>query len=73
LFAIHGDYQIEWHTESYNAVGCGGEIALGALAVLAHTNLEPLLILERALTVAEQFSGGVRGPFHYVTTTRQNN
>jgi len=71
LFAIHDDYQIEWHTKPYNAVGCGGEIALGALDVLIDTNVEPLLILERALTVAEQFSSGVRGPFHYVTSTRQ--
>jgi ATP-dependent protease HslVU (ClpYQ) peptidase subunit len=66
LFRIECDYQVGEALDGYDAIGCGGEVALGALfATLSHPPRERL---EIALRAAERFSAGVRAPFHYETT-----
>jgi len=68
LFTVHSDFQIGWGVDQYDAVGCGEDIAKGAInALLAHTSLAPAAIINRALTAAENHSGGVRGPFHFMS------
>ena len=61
LFCVEGDYQVEEHVLPYHAVGCGTEIALGAL--FANGHLKPEERVRQALEAAEQFSAGVRRPF----------
>jgi hypothetical protein len=63
LFRIEGDYQVGEPVDGYDAVGCGGAIALGALHATAGLGLPPKTRVGMALRAAERFSGGVRGPF----------
>jgi ATP-dependent protease HslVU (ClpYQ) peptidase subunit len=63
LFTIHGDYQVARAADGFAAVGCGDEIALGALFATAGADLSPRRRVLTALRAAERFSAGVRGPF----------
>ena len=66
LFNIGGDYQVGENSEGFDAVGCGDNLALGALyATRGHPDPRERLLL--ALETAERFSAGVRGPFHIET------
>lgn len=69
LFSIQNDYQVGESSLPYDAVGCGESYALGSLFT---TKLkEPKARIRMALSAAEQFSGGVRGPFKIVEEKRQ--
>lgn len=62
LFHIESDYQVGENIISYDACGCGKELALGSL--YSTENLEnPYKRIELALMAAEQFSAGVSRPF----------
>lgn len=63
LFCVETDYQVGEPATGYAAVGCGDEIALGALYATALAGLPPKKRIEIALQAAEQFSAGVRAPF----------
>jgi hypothetical protein len=63
LFTIEDDYQVGASADGYAAVGCGSEIALGALFATARTRMAPERRIVVALQAAERFSAGVRGPF----------
>jgi hypothetical protein len=63
LFIVEEDYQVAASTDGYAAVGCGGELALGALYATARTRISPERRVMLALQAAERFSAGVRGPF----------
>jgi len=63
LFTIYGDYQVASAADGFAAVGCGDQIALGALYATAATRMKPRARLLVALRAAERFSAGVRGPF----------
>ncbi|HZN70319.1 MAG TPA: hypothetical protein VFC00_01345 [Micromonosporaceae bacterium] len=63
LFAVYEDYQIARAADGFAAVGCGNEIALGAMYATARTGLGPRKRIRIALRAAERFSAGVRGPF----------
>jgi ATP-dependent protease HslVU (ClpYQ) peptidase subunit len=60
LFCIESDYQVRESTFPYDAVGCGADIALGAMF---STEGMPENRILNALEAAEQFSAGVRRPF----------
>jgi len=63
LFRIDRDYQVGEAADGFDAVGCGHELAQGAM--YANRTGEPLERLRVALEAAERFSAGVRGPFHF--------
>lgn len=63
LFRIDSDYQVGEATDGFDAVGCGCEIAQGAM--FANPAGKPQDRLRIALEAAERFSAGVRGPFHF--------
>lgn len=63
LYTIHGDYQVATAADGFAAVGCGDQVALGALYATAGTGLKPKARVKLALRAAERFSAGVRGPF----------
>src|SRR6187549_1735899 len=69
LFDIGGDYGVGMNVLGYDAVGCGGIIAQGALH--ATKGMPPRQRITRALSAAVQHSSGVRGPFHILTTKEQ--
>ena len=63
LFTIDSDYQVGQPEDSFAAVGCGEDIALGALFATQGQG-DPRDRVLTALRAAERFSAGVRGPFH---------
>lgn len=67
LFEIASDYQVGENLDGYAAVGCGSQVALGAMyaAPLVAT---PYHRIKTALEAAERFSAGVRAPFAIVRT-----
>ena len=60
LFFVGNDYQLGIPTDGFIAVGCGDQIAHGALYA---TSGDPEERVRTALLAAERFSAGVRGPF----------
>lgn len=66
LFFINEDYQVGEPADPYAAVGCGADIALGALHATESTGLTPPDRLDAAMRAAQRFSNGVRGPFSFV-------
>jgi hypothetical protein len=62
LFGIQDDYQVARQADRFDAVGCGYEIARGALFATEHMSGRNRV--QMALEAAERFSAGVRGPFH---------
>lgn len=63
LFAIYDDFQVRVPKLPYAAVGCGDQIALGAMFASDHVQ-EGSERVGLALRASERFSAGVRGPFH---------
>lgn len=65
LFFVDSDYQVGEPSDGYDAVGCGRELARGAL--FATQGQDPETRISIALRAAQHFSAGVRGPFHVVS------
>jgi hypothetical protein len=74
LFSIEDDYQVTESIDNYRSVGCGMYYALGSLETTdkATPTWSTKERLSTALTVAEKYSGGVVGPFNYVSTETHN-
>ena len=70
IYEIENDYQVGVRTGEFNSVGCGFELALGAMYTAASINEEidgePLA--ELGLEAAAKYSAGVCPPFNYVVT-----
>ena len=64
LFKICSDYQVAKTVLSFDACGCGASYALGALYIMTQMSISPENKIEKALLTAQQFSCGVREPFH---------
>ncbi|MEU0100396.1 hypothetical protein [Streptomyces sp. NPDC006267] len=71
LFSVWDDYQVAEHADGYAAVGCGDEIALGALHATANLGLAPRARLNAALAAADHHSAGVTGPYSYVSAPKK--
>ena len=70
LFRVDNDYQVGEAADGYDAVGCGEDIARGALFASTGKSLDRL---RAALEASERFSAGVRGPFHFETLAANDN
>lgn len=64
LFEIGEDYQVGEPLCGYAAVGCGREVAMGAL--YATPDASPKERIRKALAAASAFSAAVRPPFHVI-------
>lgn len=60
LYEVRSDYQVARFSDSIAAVGCGFELALGAMFA---TSGNPKARIRTALKAAEAFNAGVRSPF----------
>jgi len=68
LYQVEGDFQIGKSTYNFDAVGCGFELALGCLyGICNNKKLNPKEKIIKALEAAQEFSAGVRGPFHIIS------
>jgi ATP-dependent protease HslVU (ClpYQ) peptidase subunit len=70
LYTIDSDFQIGHMHGGFSAVGCGAQIALGAMHAMRAVDLSPRKKILAALDAAERFSAGVRGPFSIVVTKK---
>jgi len=61
LFEVDADYQVGRPLDGFTAVGCGQDIARGALYATPQLRGEERVVL--ALRAAERHSAGVRAPF----------
>lgn len=61
LYQIDEDLQVGAPVDNIAAVGCGAEVALGAMHGLAH--LYPKERITKALQITEHLNSGVRPPF----------
>lgn len=61
LYTIEGDYQVGIPSIPFDAVGCGADLALGAM--YATEKLSPEERINMALSAASTFSAGVSPPF----------
>lgn len=67
LYTIQTDYQVACHSDNYDAVGCGADIALGSLYSTKHMkNMSPEDRITLALQAAATYSAGVSAPFKIV-------
>lgn len=64
LYVIESDFQVGRPIEDYAAVGCGAQIALGAMYATRGSQLTPEERITLALQAATEYSAGVRPPFH---------
>lgn len=64
LYHIGSDYGVLENMMGYSAVGCGSNIALGAM--FAYDG-KPLFKIKTGLAAAAEFSAGVRAPFTILT------
>ena len=67
LYTIASDFQIGRSLVGYNAVGCGCDLAMGALYA-TRTTKSARNRAQIALEAAAEFSAGVVAPFNFVET-----
>lgn len=72
LYTIEADYQVGMTVEAYDSVGCGSDLALGAMHALSGADCDPYDRIQMALEAAENFSSGVGGPFHFISSHNLN-
>jgi 20S proteasome alpha/beta subunit len=72
LYRIESDFQVGETFVPYEAVGCGSDIALGALFALSGVIMEPEDRLQLALEAASKFSAGVEAPYNFVKLPKPN-
>lgn len=62
LYRIECEFSVLQWTRAFDAIGCAGSIALGAMAALS-SRLSPEKRITRALEIAAEFDPYVRPPF----------
>ncbi len=67
LFRIDNDYQVGETACGYDAVGCGAELARGALYAGGRAGFLPMYRARIALEAAAFGNSGVRAPFRFVS------
>lgn len=72
LYQVAGDFQVGESTETYDACGCGEDLALGAFHAMSYLEISVEDRLETALEAAAKFSSGVGPPFHYISSASSN-
>lgn len=61
LYCIQSDFQVAKPSLPYDAVGCGADLAMGAM--FANDKLKPKDRIEKSLLAASTFNAGVVAPF----------
>jgi len=63
LYTIYDDLQVAQTVLNFASVGCGEEIAQGAMYTMKDLKMKPEVRIKKALEAAVEFSAGVRPPF----------
>lgn len=64
LYTVSSDFQVGISADTFDAVGCGSDLALGAM--YAASKLDPIKRITTALEAASYFSAGVAPPFRII-------
>lgn len=64
LFCIGDEYQVTEEADGFDAIGCGGDFALGAM--YAASEMAPADRILMGLKAAAHMSGGVMPPFRFM-------
>lgn len=72
LYKVGDDFQVACVAHPYDAVGCGGDIALGALHAMTGMKRAPPAKIRAALAASAEFSAGVRPPFYVASLPAEN-
>jgi ATP-dependent protease HslVU (ClpYQ) peptidase subunit len=71
LYEVYEDYQVGIPADSFVAIGCGGDLALGAMEALQNVPNSAKISAEDkiniALGAAAKFNGGVLPPFNIMS------
>lgn len=68
LYIIEDDLQVAELSTPFAACGCGEDLVLGSLYTTEQFEINPEERINIALSAAESFSAGVRGPFTVIST-----
>lgn len=72
LYQVENDFQVAIPSDNFTAVGCGGDLALGAIYSLNTIDkIKPKDIVDTALNAASYFSGGVEPPYTYLSMSKK--
>ena len=64
LYYVGNDYQVGVPSAPFTSVGCGSDLAMGAMhSLLRQKKIKPSMIIREALETVVEFNGGVRPPF----------
>jgi len=68
LMRVGGSFAVIEHIDDFLAIGCGEEWAIGAMYALKKNmkKMSDKEVLENALLAATQYSGFVKGPYHFL-------
>jgi len=69
LYTLHGDFSILQFSRGFDAIGCGGNFALGALMAIRCKNTEHRV--RKALEISAELSAGVKAPFYLFKQDRE--
>lgn len=72
IFAICSDFQVVERAEGLGAIGCGMQYLLGSLHETEGRKISPRQRIRKALSCAELYSNGVRGPFTILSAGGKN-
>lgn len=71
LYQVEADFQVGEVVDSFDAVGCGSEYALGVLKATFDENISAEEYIENALYISAYFSGAVCEPFTVVNNFQE--
>ena len=68
LYTVKDNYEVAIPEDNFMAVGSGFRYALGAMNILVAEwpNLDPEIVITKALETAEKYTSNVQGPFHCI-------
>lgn len=69
LFTIQCDYSLLESTDGFDAIGSGGEVAMGSLLTSCDIDIPIIDKITKALEAAEKHAVGVQRPFYIINTT----
>lgn len=67
LFTVYDDYQVAIDQDDFAACGSGEAYAMGSMHATRGIVQEPVVRLSMALSAAERYCAGVRGPVDYLS------
>lgn len=71
LYAIDSDFQVGIPADKFDSIGCGSELAKGAMAALK--DLDPKERIIKSLEISTYYNGGVRPPFRIEVLGEETN